>query len=177
MKQLFNLIAVAIALFVGNYAQAYTTVEIEMANKADAPTFQALLTRPIGNDGFGAFINVNASENWNQVYGGLTYAPNQHIQVGYGKGFESFGTHERTGAFIWSGYGRVSGCLAVEDGASGPWHRLTVDYAVTDELSLGYINKAFAGQGPTLTYTLDKGTRVRFSSYDGDISATLMLAF
>lgn len=170
-----KLITLILVALMATAAFAATSTEIEY-NGQGMPTFQALMSKPLSH-GFGTFINVNASENWSQAYAGLTYAPIPNIQVGYGKGFESVGTHERTGAFIWSGYGRVSGCLAVEDGASGPWHRLTVDYRLSPKITVGWVDKAYAGSGPTVTYTLTKDVRVKVSSYDGDISTMLMLAF
>lgn len=94
-----------------------------------------------------------ASDGYREIYGGPTLRPVPWLELGIGMGRENEGNHRRRSAhFSMDGkIGSFSGYY--EDGASGPSHKVYLNYWVTKSLGLGLMDD-HSGRGPRVVFPL-----------------------
>jgi hypothetical protein len=100
-----------------------------------------------------------ASDGYREVYGGPTIRPLPWLELGVGVGWETDGNHHRRSAhFSMDGeIGSFSGYF--EDGASGPSHKLYLNYWLTDTLGAGLMDDD-SGLGPRVVFRLGEKANV-----------------
>ena len=93
------------------------------------------------------------SDGYREIYGGPTIRPLPWLELGIGMGRENEGNHHRRSAhFSADGeIGSFSGYF--ENGASGPSHKLYLNYWVTKSLGLGLMEDS-SGHGPRVVVRL-----------------------
>ncbi len=123
---------------------------------------QICIEKPIKGT-VGGFAYSCQKETWGEAYAGLTYCPTPNVQVALGAGQETGGN--RVGGWVWAGKGKISAIHFFEDGASGPWAKTVVKYAITPKLSLGYVEKDFAGEGVYAEIKASKDITFKFSGF------------
>lgn len=108
----------------------------------------------IGGGPVGWFVFVYmASDGYREVYGGPTLRPLPWLELGVGMGRENEGKHRRRSAhFSMDGeIGSFSGYF--EDGASGPSHKVYLNYWLTDSVGVGLMDDD-SGRGPRVELRL-----------------------
>ncbi|MDP2826370.1 MAG: hypothetical protein Q8O52_27240 [Sulfuritalea sp.] len=103
---------------------------------------------------FGYFLFAyQASDGYREMYGGPTIRPLPWLELGVGIGRENEGNHHRRSAhFSADGeIGSISGYF--ENGASGPSHKLYLNYWLTKSLGLGLMDDD-SGRGPRVVLPL-----------------------
>ena len=110
------------------------------------------ISGPVGYFVFGQTI----STGYRQIYGGPTLKPFSWLEVGVAGGQETGGTPNRRAAYLWSGNDSVSVIGIFENGGSGPWHKIVVNYRVSNSVGIGIMDQAFLGRGPRMEYSLNK---------------------
>jgi hypothetical protein len=87
------------------------------------------------------------SDGYREIYGGPTIRPLPWLELGVGMGRENEGNrHRRSAHFSADGdIGSISGYF--ENGASGPSHKLYLNYWLTKSLGLGLMDDD-SGRGP-----------------------------
>lgn len=94
-----------------------------------------------------------ASDGYREIYGGPTVRPLPWLELGVGLGWENEGNHRRRSAhFSVDGeIGSISGYY--EDGASGPSHKLYLNYWLTESVGVGLMDDD-SGLGPRAVFRL-----------------------
>ncbi len=107
------------------------------------------ITGPLGYFVF-AYL---ASDGYREIYGGPTLKPLPWLELGVGMGRENEGDHRRHSAhFSADGdIGSIAGYF--EDGASGPSHKVFLNYWLTHSVGIGLMDED-AGRGPRVVYRL-----------------------
>ncbi|MDO8958564.1 MAG: hypothetical protein Q7U85_02400 [Rhodocyclaceae bacterium] len=105
-----------------------------------------------GPVGYFVFVYL-ASDGYREVYGGPTIRPLPWLELGVGMGRENEGNRRRRSAhFSADGeIGSVSGYY--EDGASGPSHKLFLNYWLTKSVGIGLMDDT-SGRGPRVVLPL-----------------------
>ena len=122
-----------------------------------------------------AFGYACLTDGWNEAYVGLNYSPAEWCEVALGTGIESDQVSARIGGWVWLGKGRVSFIHLFEDGGSGPWHKTTLMYKISDNFKAGLIDRAFYGRGITAECNLGHGAKLGGAWYEGG-NATVSLS-
>ena len=107
--------------------------------------------------GFGAFTFALATDGFAQLYGGPTYAPTKHLELGLGGGLSNNGEF-RKGGYAW--FGGSSGyllALGEHDHLSGWWYRSIAAAKPTDTLAVGGHVQRYIGVGPYVELKLETG--------------------
>lgn len=93
------------------------------------------------------------SDGYREIYGGPTIRPLPWLELGIGMGRENEGNrHRRSAHFSADGeIGSFSGYF--ENGASGPSHKLYLNYWLTKSLGLGLMEDS-SGRGPRVVLPL-----------------------
>lgn len=168
--------AVSLALLAIMPANA-SKLEIDLDSQADRPVYGLLIQQPINNN-LGLFGFGQVTEGWSQAYGGITYAPTTWLEVAAGTGTEQWTSRTRFGGWVWAGKGRFSILHLMEDGGSGAWHKTEFRLKATSNLTLGYVNRAFRGEGPLLEWKATKDVTVKASSFGhGEGELALITSF
>ncbi|MFH2062811.1 MAG: hypothetical protein ABIJ46_01500, partial [bacterium] len=113
-----------------------------------------------------AFSMVNA--RFAETYGGLSVRLLPWLQFGLAVGLESSDGLWRTAATLAVSHAWFSLNWTFEYGAGGRWHLLTIDFRLSDGLSIGLMSKRFDGEG---VYLAIRSGRVLFrlaALYDGE---------
>lgn len=105
------------------------------------------------NDTFGYYVfGQTSSQGYRQIYAGPTIKPVPWLQIGAGLGKENVGDHHRHDAFFWAGNEKISVFGTFEDGASGPWHKVMLNYRMTSSFGIGFMDQKYLGRGIQLEY-------------------------
>ena len=93
------------------------------------------------------------SDGYREIYGGPTIRPLPWLELGIGMGRENAGNrHRRSAHFSAEGeIGSISGYF--ENGASGPSHKLYLNYWLTKSIGLGLMEDS-SGRGPRVVVPL-----------------------
>ncbi|MBI5901168.1 MAG: hypothetical protein HZB40_18350 [Rhodocyclales bacterium] len=93
------------------------------------------------------------SDGYREIYGGPTIRPLPWLELGLGMGRENEGNrHRRSAHFSIDGeIGSFAGYF--ENGASGPAHKLYLNYWATHSLGIGLMED-FSGRGPRVVLRL-----------------------
>lgn len=169
-----NLIIIVAFLFVASSRVAFagdTTLSVETA-------FAGTPCVSVYSANAQAFVFAQVATGWAQAYAGMKYSPAPWAEVSLGIGLEQADSPFRVGGSVWLGQGRVSALHLFEDGGSGPWHKTTVAYKATSELSLGLVDRSFCGRGLTAEYKLSNDTTLTVAAYNsGQKTAALSYSF
>jgi hypothetical protein len=94
-----------------------------------------------------------SSDGYREIYGGPTLKPLPWLELGIGMGLENEGNQRRRSAhFSADGdIGSISGYF--EDGASGPSHKVFLNYWLTHSVGIGLMDEE-SGRGPRVVYRL-----------------------
>ncbi|HOX41597.1 MAG TPA: hypothetical protein PK263_05405 [bacterium] len=171
--------AAALVLAFGLYAQAAqaaTTLEIESNLSTGQKVFSVFATKSLSKQ-VGVFTYLYASASWSEGYAGLTYAPVSWLEAGLGYGVEQATPSYRIGGWIWAGKDRFSACYLFEDGGSGPWHKLRLDYQLTSRVKVGVVDRSFLGNGASVELKLNQGTKVQLTVHEHARLMTFSQAF
>jgi len=138
-----NLWLVALCMLCVSPVFASDTLELQVINgKPTVDLFAANTVR--GAWGWSAFALGNS--NWAQVYAGPTYAPTPWCELSASVGVELGGTRWAQSVFLR--HGRRIKLLAIhEDGASGHWHKIVLDFSAGKGVFVGFHSQGFIGQG------------------------------
>ena len=105
--------------------------------------------------GYYAFGNV-LSNGYRQIYGGPNWKPFSFLEVGVGVGLESIQPAFRRNAYFQITGEKASLFGTFEQGGSGPYHKIVLNYQATEQLGVGLEEEAFFGRGPRFTYAINK---------------------
>lgn len=103
---------------------------------------------------FGWFVFAyQDSDGYREMYGGPTIRPLPWLEFGVGMGRENEGNrHRRSAHFSADGkIGSISGYF--ENGASGPSHKLFLNYWLKDSVGVGLMDDD-SGRGPRVVFPL-----------------------
>lgn len=100
-----------------------------------------------------------ASDGYREIYGGPTIRPVPWLELGIGLGRETDGNHRRRSAhFSADGeIGSISGYF--ENGASGPAHKVYLNYWLTRTLGIGLMDTD-TGRGPRVVIPLGEKANI-----------------
>lgn len=157
MKYLLTLVTLLLAISIT--ASASTLEFAQSGGKAQTK----LCVEQSLNQKTGAFIYVMDTKYWTEGYGGLTYSPRPEIQFALGAGRETGGN--RVGGWVWMGKNRVSAIYFFENGKTGHWYKTIAKYKINQKLSLGYVEKKFAGNGIYAEFKLSSDATLKWSGY------------
>ncbi len=113
----------------------------------------AWIDGPIGGP-FGWFVFAyQDSDGYREIYGGPTIRPLPWLELGLGMGRENEGNrHRRSAHFSADGeIGSISGYF--ENGASGPSHKLYLNYWLRNSLGVGLMED-HSGRGPRVVFRI-----------------------
>lgn len=164
MKVFATLFALLVSLICVVPAFGQNYVELGLAKDGQTMSADFLVCKPVKGQ-VGVFAYAYGCKDWAEAYAGLTVSPSEKLQIAIGYGDEQFGSGTRWGGWVWFGEGKVSALHLFEDGASGPWHKTTVVYAITPRVGVGVVDKTGIGRGLRVEAMVAKD--VRF-----DVSAT-----
>ena len=112
-----------------------------------------------GPFGYYAFGQVS-SNGYRQLYAGPTWKPASWLEVGIGVGKENMPDSTRRNAYFWVGHEGMSVFGTFENGGSGPWHKMVLNYRLNDAVGIGVMDQAFLGFGPRVEYNIKKGVQL-----------------
>ena len=168
MKMHLTIAIVAMFLTVACFAGE---VDINSDIKSGKKCIELNLDKNLGH-GLGPFAYNAQKTGWGETYGGPTYAPNSHIQVGIGAGIESGQTSTRFGGFLWLGRGKTSLLALGEDGGSGSFYRLEGKYSLDSKTTVGILQEKNLHTGLLVERKLDSNLTLRgrvYNKKEGDI--------
>lgn len=100
------------------------------------------------------------SSGYREAYAGPTWKPLSWLQVGAGIGKENKPTSTRHNVFFDARWEKVSVYGTFENGGSGPWHKVTATYKISEKFGAGVMDESFIGRGPRLEYNIKKDVQV-----------------
>ena len=106
---------------------------------------------------------TTGSGAYSSYYVGPTLAPIDGLVVGIAIGREVISNElsgTRRAAFFDGTWGKIHAFALRENGASGPWHKNTITYAVTEKFGAGVMDETFLGRGPRLEYNITKSVQL-----------------
>lgn len=122
--------------------------------------------------GFFAFV-WKESDGYREILVGPTWKPLEGLQLGVGIGREAMpeeGRGSRRLFFFNATKGNLNLYGSFEDGrTSGPWHKVTATYAVSEKLGVGVMKETGLGLGPRVQYSVGKNVQVWGAALRGDI--------
>ncbi|MDP3957461.1 MAG: hypothetical protein Q8Q10_03105 [bacterium] len=110
------------------------------------------ITDTVGYYAFG----LTQSDGYRQLYGGPTWKPLSWFEVGVGMGLESVKPALRRNAYFLATGEKVSLFGTFENGGSGPFRKVVLNYQVSEQVGVGIMEETFLGRGPRVEYTLKK---------------------
>ena len=113
------------------------------------------ISGPVGYFVFGYM----ASDGYREIYGGPTIRPLPWLELGVGMGRENEGNRRRRSAYFSmdGDIGSFSGYF--EDGASGPSHKVFLNYWAADSVGVGLMDDD-TGRGPRVVLRLGEKTNL-----------------
>lgn len=125
-------------------------------------------------DSFGFFAFIwKESDGYREILAGPTWKPFEGLQMGIGFGRETVPEESRGSRrlfFFDATKGDFNLYGAFERGrVSGPWHKVTATYAVTEKLGFGAMKETGLGLGPRLQYQVGKNVQVWGAALRGNI--------
>ncbi len=151
-------------IFLSNFVFAQGWVEEKLYVSSRAPEvriagiYTAKLTRQTGT-----FVWFQADKSYGQSYAGLTYSPQQWLQVAAGVGLEQNKNPLRAGGFVALGSKKTKSLVVLEKGGSGGFWRVEFTRVLGQGFGLGGMGQSLRGVGPRLEYKL-QGTPLLFWS-------------
>lgn len=109
--------------------------------------------------GLYALVNIG-SDGYRQAYAGPKWKPLSWLEVGVGIGKENIQSSVRRNFFFDANWEKVNVFGTFENGGSGPWHKVTVTYKLTEKVSAGVMYQTDLGFGPRLEYTVKKDVQL-----------------
>ncbi len=110
---------------------------------------------------FGYFVLAEAvSDGYRQIYGGPSFKLTSWLEIGVGLGEENVGNRNRRVAYFSAAGEQVSLSGYFESGASGPFHKVFLNYKATDSIRLGLMDQSSAGFGPRVASNITKNSEV-----------------
>lgn len=157
-KVLF-LMVVSVAMHTSQvFAQTNGWAEIQQVNTKEnsvtrlAGGLAGSITDTIGYYTFG----LVQSDGYYQVYGGPTWKPFSFLEVGVGIGMEDAKPSLRKNAYFQFTGEKVSAFGTFENGGSGPYHKVVLNYRVAEQWGVGLADEKFLGRGPRVEYMVQK---------------------
>jgi len=105
---------------------------------------------------FGYFGWALVSNNWSEIYPGVSWQPTSWLQVGVGMGIESGQSKARFGEFLWIGKGKFYFLGFTEHEGSGFWYRAMAMYRMNETLQIGLMSQHKLGIGPKVEMVIYK---------------------
>lgn len=112
--------------------------------------------------GLYALVYAESGEYWT-AYAGPTWRPTSWLQVGVGIGRETMPDEihgVRRNFFLDANWEKVNLFWTFENGNSGPWHKVTATYAISEKFGAGVMDETGLGHGPRLEYNIKKNVQV-----------------
>lgn len=103
------------------------------------------------------------SDGYQEFYVGPKWKPLDWLEVGVGIGRETIpgaGNAVRRNAYFSIDREKFAIYGTFENGGSGPWHKVTAVYKVSETISAGLMNDTLYGTGPRLEYNITKKFQV-----------------
>lgn len=129
---------------------------------------------------FGFYVLAGAeSGDYREAYAGPTWRPFPELQVGVGVGMENQPSSTRYNAFFDLNLKKIAIFGTFETGGSGPWHKVTAIYKITDTVGAGLMDETGFGIGPRAQYNIWKNVQLWgavFHNYTDTEKTTMMLA-
>ncbi len=139
-------------------AQTHFAIESQnlVSNNELSPAITGYMTHGFTESQLGTFAWLLVGEHWAEGYAGLTYMPLSWCQVGLGFGMEQADDLWRVGGSLWIGNGSWSILMLLENGGSGFWHRVVVNYRIGTVVGIGFMSQESVGVGPRFELNVPK---------------------
>ena len=123
-------------------------------------------------------LGQSLSTGYRQIYAGPKVNPTDWLEAGVALGVEetSASAWTRRAGYVWLGRDKISLLGVYENGGTGPWHKLVLNYKVTTDLSVGIQNQSFFGTGPRAEYAFNKHLSLWGVVLKNETSTTTMMA-
>lgn len=112
--------------------------------------------------GFYALAEKESADGYTQSYVGPKFKFSDHLTLGVGIGRETMTglSGVRRNVYYDANWGKFSSFGTKETGPSGPWHKVTVTYAVNERWGVGLIDETDLGRGPRVEYNFANKTQL-----------------
>ena len=82
-----------------------------------------------------------ATQTWSEALVGVTYSPSKNLNLGFSYGVEDDKKPGRLASSLWASRGNVSLLVLHENGGSGAWHKIVLNYK-TGRFGMGIMDQA-----------------------------------
>lgn len=156
----------------------WTEVQMTRAKGVAINQVNAGLMGGSGTVGYYAF-GQSTSTGYQQLYAGPKVNPTDWLEAGIAIGAERISSSDwmkRTAGYVWAGKGNFSLLGVYEDGGTGPWRKMLLNYKVTPDLSIGIQNQSYLGTGVRAEYSFGKNLSVWGTVLKNEIGTTTQVA-
>jgi len=116
---------------------------------------------------FGFFVTADQwSDEYRVAYTGPTFKVTEWLKVGIGIGGEQTtpeeGAHQyfRCAMTLEVNLGKISAFGTFENGGTGPWHRVSAVYKISEKIGVGGMSETDIGIGPRVEYRIAKNFQI-----------------
>lgn len=113
-----------------------------------------------GREALGYYsFGQSLSNGYQQIYAGPKVNPTDWLEIGVAIGAEKTASSDwtrRAAGYFWMGREKISLLGVYENGDTGPWHKVVLNYKVTPDLTVGIQAQAFFGTGIRAEYALGR---------------------
>jgi len=179
MLRILFFVIMALATGFAHATDFWTEVQTTKASGISFNQINAGLSANLsGLVGYYAF-GQSTNNGYQQIYAGPKVNPTNWLEFGVAVGAEKTASSDwmkRTAVYAWVGKAKISLLGVYENGGTGPWHKLVLNYKVTPELTLGIQSQSYLGTGPRVEYSLGKNVSLWGTALKGENGPTNMVA-
>jgi hypothetical protein len=157
MKKLISLLVVVVTIALSTTVYSQVQIFGKLSDNKVTPDLNVFGTKKISEK-----VNLTyfalVEEKWSEGLLGVSYSPEDFINLGVGVGIESNPALYRLCASVWVGKGNTSLLILGEkgDGPTNYWYKATADYKLSESFSASLIAWRFIGIGPAANISIKK---------------------